>query len=102
LNKEKEIKSLQEEVAKTDFWSDAQKAQKTSQRIALLQKDISMWNQLQSQIEDAEAIVELALEEEDESLNEEIEIELQTIVKRVEYCEFELMLDGEHDQNRRR
>lgn len=99
MNKEKEIKSLQEEVAKTDFWSDAQKAQKTSQRIALLQKDIQTWKELHSQIEDVEAIVELALEEDDESLNEEIRTELRTIVKQVENWEFELMLNGEHDQN---
>ena len=98
-NKEKEIKSLQEEAAKADFWSDAQKAQKTSQRIALLQKDIQTWHQLHSQIEDVEVIVELAIEEEDESLNEEIESELQTTIKQVEDWEFELMLDGEHDQN---
>ncbi|MBC8230914.1 peptide chain release factor 2 [bacterium] len=98
-NKEKEIKSLQEEAAKADFWSDAPKAQRTSQRIALLQKDIQHWNQLHSQIEDVEVIVDLALEEEDESLNEEIESELQTIIKQVEDWEFELMLDGEHDQN---
>ena len=93
------MKSLQEEAAKADFWNDAQKAQRTSQRIALLQKDIQTWNQLHSQIEDAEVLVELALEEEDESFSEEIEAELQTIVKQVEDLEFELMLDGEHDQN---
>jgi len=61
-NKEKEIKSLQEEAAKADFWSDAQKAQKTSQRISLLQKDIQTWNQLHSQIKDIEVIVEMAIE----------------------------------------
>ncbi|HIE27610.1 TPA: peptide chain release factor 2 [Candidatus Poribacteria bacterium] len=98
-NKEKEIKSLQEEAAKADFWSDAQKAQKTSQRISLLQKDIQTWNQLHSQIKDIEVIVEMAIEEGDESLNDEIKSELQTIIKQVEALEFELMLDGEHDQN---
>jgi len=98
-NKEKELKSLQEEATKADFWSDAQKAQKISQRLSWLNKDIQTWNQISSQLEDAEVLIELALEEEDESLSEEIESELQPIVKQVEELEFEIMLDGEHDQN---
>jgi peptide chain release factor 2 len=99
VNKEKEIKLLQEEATKADFWNDAQHAQKTSQRISLLQKDIQTWKQIYSQVEDLEVIIEMALEEEDESLNEEIESELRKIVKQVGDVEFELMLAGEHDQN---
>jgi peptide chain release factor 2 len=98
-NKEKELKSLQEEAIKADFWNDAQRAQKVSQRIAWLQEDIQKWRQIHSQIEDAEVLVELAIEEEEENLSGEIEAELKPTVKQIEDLEFEIMLDGKHDQN---
>ena len=57
------------------------------------------WSSLESQTEDIETLLELAQEEEDESLSAEITKELDDLQDKLEQLEFELMLSGEHDHN---
>ncbi len=97
--KQQQIKSLQEEAVKPDFWNDSQRAQQISQQIALLQREVKTWIDLRDQLEDIEVMVELAMEEDDEDFEREIEIEFHKFVKQFEDLELEMMLDGEHDPN---
>ncbi len=57
------------------------------------------WNNLQSQTEDIETLLELAQEEEDTSLYTEMLGELEDLQEKLGKLEFELMLNGEHDHN---
>jgi peptide chain release factor 2 len=86
-------------MTEPDFWNDSQQAQKTSQRLARLKEDVERWGRLQSQVEDIETLLELAEEEEDTSLHEEIRAELKKLEGELEQLEFQLMLSGEHDHN---
>ncbi len=54
---------------------------------------------MQSQIEDMETLLEMAVEEKDTSLYEEIHGEQKDLEKKLEKLEFEFMLSGEHDHN---
>ncbi len=54
------------------------------------------WNGLKSQAEDIETLLEMAEEEEDVSLYEEIRSELDDLDKKLGQLEFGLMLSGEH------
>lgn len=86
-------------MADPGFWNDSQQAQKTSQKLARLKEDVERWGNLQSKIEDVETLVELAEEEEDESIYEEIKEELTSLEVKLDKLEFELMLDGKHDHS---
>jgi peptide chain release factor 2 len=85
-------------MAEPDFWSDSQQAQKTSQQVARLKEAVGRWSEMQSQVEDVETLLEMAEEEEDESLYGEIRSELDDLEKKLEQLEFEIMLSGEHDR----
>jgi len=86
-------------MSKPDFWSDTQQAQKTSRRLAQLKEVVERWHKMQSQVEDIETLLEMAVEEEDTSLYEEIHSEQDDLAKNLEKLEFELMLSGEHDHS---
>ena len=86
-------------MAGPDFWNDSQKAQKTSQQVARLKREVERWSGLRSQIEDVETLLELAQEEEDESLSAEIAVELDDLQEKLKQLDFELMLSGKHDHN---
>jgi peptide chain release factor 2 len=98
-NKEKELETLQEVAAKPDFWNNTQRAQKTTQRISQLREEIGQYQKLYDQIEDLQVLVELAAEEKDETVAEEIRKDLGTVEKQIEQIEFKLMLGGEHDKS---
>jgi peptide chain release factor 2 len=86
-------------MAEPDFWSDSLQAQKTSQQVARLKEEVERYGELKSQIEDIETLLEMAEEEEDESLREEIQDELSDLEGKLDQLEFELMLSGEHDRD---
>jgi len=86
-------------MSEPDFWKDSLQAQKTSQRLAHLKRDVGSFEKLQSQAGDTETLLELAEEENDTSLYEEIRSELRGLEEKLEQLEFELMLSGENDHN---
>ena len=85
-------------MSEPDFWSDSQQAQKTSQQLARLKEDVERWSRLRSQVEDVETLLEMAEEEEEESLYGEIRSELDDLGNALDQLEFEIMLSGEHDR----
>ena len=85
-------------MSEPDFWSDSQQAQKTSQQVARLKEAVGRWSEMQSQVEDVETLLEMAEEEEDESLYGEIRSELDDLENALDQLEFEIMLSGEHDR----
>ena len=82
-----------------DFWSNAQRVQKTNQRIAVLRDEISKYEELNLKIQDIETLIELAIEENDEGLQAEIGDGLESVTSRLEQMELQLMLNGEFDGN---
>ena len=98
-NKENELATLEVELSKPDFWDNPQQAQKTSQRMAQLRNEVTQYNEIESELQNLQVMVDLAIEEDDESFNDEIDAGLKEISKQVQDIELKLMLDGEHDIN---
>ncbi len=98
-NKEKELETLQEETAKPEFWNDPQNAQKITQRVSNLREDVEKYRKLYAQLEDLQLLLGLAIEEDDQTVSEEIQADLEDVTAAVEGIEFKLMLSGEHDPN---
>ena len=98
-NKEDELAALEEEHSKPDFWNNPQRAQKSSRRMAQLRGEVTQYNEIESELQNLEVLVDLAIEEDDESFNDEIDAGLKQISQQVEAIELKLMLDGEHDIN---
>ena len=98
-NKLKELEELNKAVAAPDFWNDNESAQKVLQKRSSLQKPVELWKNLSKENEDIQTLIELCLEENDESLLGEIESSLKDHEKGVADAEFKAMLSGESDEN---
>lgn len=90
---------MDEKSSASNFWNDNTAAQKVLQERAVLQRTVDLWKDLNSSSGDIEAMIELAEEENDDSIAEEIEPEIQALSKKVEQAEVKAMLSGPSDFN---
>ena len=97
--KRKELTELEEATIAPDFWSNTQRVQKVNQRIATLRDEVAAYEDLALKIEDIQTLLELATEENDESLQKEIADGVDTVTQHLEQMELRLMLTGEFDAN---
>ena len=98
-----ELKATAEELdQKTldpDFWSNQENSSKILQKIKQTKDTIEEYEKLSARLEDAITLAEMAIEENDESCVEEVESELDAIVKQEEAKRIEILLSGEYDKN---
>jgi peptide chain release factor 2 len=86
-------------VAQPGFWNDNEKAQKVQQKRAQLQRTVTAWNDLNKESEDLDALIELAEEEEDDSLVSEINDAATALKEKVAEAELKAMLSEDNDFN---
>ena len=96
---EAKIKEKEAVTAQAGFWDDPKKAEKVLSEIKLLKNRIEPWKALLAEIEDAEALFELATEGKDESLEAEIKTSLDSIKEKYEKLSIRNLLSDEVDQN---
>jgi len=83
---------LQEFSEKSDFWNDAQNAQKIMQQISENKEWLNIYKKAETMLADTEAYVLLAEEEKDEALEEEINSELAQTEKSLSELEIRNLL----------
>ncbi len=86
-------------MAKPGFWNDNETAQKVQQKRSQLQRTVNAWNDLNKECEDLGAMIELAEEDGDESLNAEIGSADTALREKVQQTELQAMLSGDSDVN---
>lgn len=92
-----EIKELEAEAAAPDFWDDMEKSQKTLKKTGALKAKVESYESLKSDFDDALVMIELADEENDESLLEDCTESVSDIEKRIESLTLSTLLSGEFD-----
>ncbi|MCL6520302.1 MAG: peptide chain release factor 2 [Armatimonadetes bacterium] len=98
-DRQDEIRRLEAQTAEAGFWDDQEKAQQVLKKIARLKQAVEPWLVLDKRIEDLQAFIELAAEEQDDSeeLLKEINAELEIIRSQFSELELTTFLSGEHD-----
>ncbi|GAB6935107.1 peptide chain release factor 2 [Calditerricola yamamurae] len=86
-------------MAAPDFWDDNAAAQKVIGELNALRKQVETLEGLQAAYDDLEVMVELAQEEDDESLLPEIAEHLAKLKEQLAQFELELLLNGPYDKN---
>lgn len=81
------------------FWDDPEKAQKIAQDVNALKEEVDGFHKLVTDIDDLEALWEMASEENDESLIPEMDQLLEEIRTTLEHLELGMLLSGEYDAN---
>ena len=92
-----QIEKLQEESYAEGFWDDSSKAQKTMQKINVLKKQVDEYDDLLQEIEDAEMLIEMILEEQAYGMYSDIRDTIKNIDKDFEEFKLRTLLSGEFD-----
>lgn len=88
-----ERKALQTKSQSPDFWHDHEAAQRIVKRQAKLEKQVEPWLKLRSNVQDLQELIELG----DESLEQDIEKQLQDSNAQYEALKSKLLLSGPYD-----
>lgn len=96
--REAELQKLQEQSSAQDFWSDNVAAQKTLQLLNTQKEWVDAWKKLDKLAEDTASLIELAEQENEQDVVEEILRDIQTLETEISDLEFKNMLGGEDDE----
>jgi peptide chain release factor 2 len=97
--KRSRLEELEKILSDPNFWNDAENAQRVLKERAQIKSVIDESENLTRELEDAEVLVELSSEEEDEETAKEAQAKISEIEKKVESLEFKRIL-GEPDDEK--
>ncbi len=92
------IAELEEKAAAPDFWDDMENSQKILQKTKQLKDKVAAYDSLKSSWEDALVLIDLATEENDESMLSEIESAAKAVMATAEKMTLETLLSGNYDK----
>ena len=91
--KENEFAQLQKQSEDSLFWQEPERAQRVMKKLAALREEVNDWNKLSQRIAYALELAQL----EDESLSQEISIEISAIERELDQRELDVLLAGKYD-----
>lgn len=97
--KEEKLKELEEMTNHTEFWNDQENSKKILQEIKVLKDKLLSYNSVKKELEDANVLIELGEEENDESIVPEVKKIVKELSKNIEKIEIENLLSGKHDNS---
>jgi len=95
----KELKSLEEESSQDGFWQDIEHSNKVFSKIKTLQKKISSFNDLKSEIENLIDINDLLEEEFNDELFKELNKKICDLRDNIDKLEIFVLFTGKYDTN---
>ncbi len=95
----REVEELEEKTGDPNFWNDVAASQKVLQRTKQLKNKLEHHARLTSQWEDLTTLVEMAMEEDDESLLPEVQEGYDKLESSLEEANLATLLTGEYDAN---
>lgn len=98
-NMKKRLAEIEREMSSPDFWNDAEKAQKLSQERNQIEAQINLFSYIEQKIEDSEVLIDMAEEEGEEEILEEVEKNIEEVKKELRDLEIKKVLSGEYDRN---
>ena len=96
---QKEIEELEAASERDGFWNDVENSQKVQKRLKVLKSKCENYAKLCQAWDDMYTICEMALEENDDSMLEELEREYAKFSEAVEATRLSTLLTGEYDAN---
>jgi peptide chain release factor 2 len=86
-------------MSASDFWNDVENANKVNQHVKQLQHKIARFEKLNARFEDLRTLIEMAEEEQDDTLVTEIKNEDAAVATGIEALRLEQMLKGPYDSS---
>ena len=98
-NLEKELKELEKETTKQEFWENQQNTSKVLKRITEIKNKIEEYKVTKNNLDNLIDLVELLKTEKDEQLEAELEKNMLTLKKDIDKLEISTLLSGKYDIN---
>lgn len=95
--KQVEIEGLEAKASEPDFWNDTEKSQAILQKTSGLKAVVSGYQKLFSRYEDLITLIDIAIEADDESMEEEIKAEHSGFCEQLNAMKLQTLLSGEYD-----
>ncbi len=95
---ERALEGLTKKMEAPDFWNDQQEAAKVNRDKKRIEERLEVWRKIESDVEDAEVLLDLADEEEDEASAAEAGQAIGELAERLSKIKLEQLLSGEHDE----
>ena len=94
-----EHERLQAQIESPGFWDDQETSQKVMKRSRQLEAKMERYAHMVSQWDDMMTICEMAIEENDESMLDELKAGYEELENKMEEARLETLLTGEYDSN---
>ncbi len=94
-----EIEQLEAQSMRPDFWDDMENSQKVLQKTKQLKDKVEAFENLKTKWEDTLVLIELANEENDESMLPDIVKATEEIESQIDSMTLETLLSGAYDKN---
>ncbi len=98
-NSKERVEELHNKAAEPGFWDDLENSQKVLQETRTLEARLEKYDKLTQSAEDIEVMLDMAAEEDDESMISDIEAELSSLAEQVDALTLASLLTGEYDKN---
>lgn len=95
----KSIEELEAQTSSENFWNDTENSSKVLKEIKMKKDTVDRYTQLQTRLEDTLVLIEMGIEENDESITDEVLAEVKAIVDDESAQRIEVLLSGEYDRN---
>ena len=83
-NQSRKVVELERQMEENDFWTDADKANAKVRELKAIKDSIETYQKLETQKDDIYALMEMAEEENDESLIPDIQVEMADFTKTLD------------------
>ncbi len=92
------LADLEKQVSASGFWDDPEGAQKVLREVSRLKAHVERWEKIRAQAEDLDVLLDLGIEEGDESVEREVRQGIKSLAKAVGELELSHLLGGEYDR----
>ncbi|MBQ0042201.1 MAG: peptide chain release factor 2 [Lachnospiraceae bacterium] len=97
-NKAKRIEELEREMEEPTFWDNPERSNKKMKELKNMKDTVDIYRKLESQMDDILSLIEMANEENDESLVEDIMAEYEEFKGEYEELRISILLSEEYDK----
>ena len=97
--KEKEILEIENQLLEKEIWSDIEKSTDLNKRKTFLEKSLTTYKDSLNKLSDSKLLLDMALEEDDQTTIKQISDEILEIKPSIENLEFTKMFGGKMDSS---
>lgn len=94
-----QLEEMEAKMGEPGFWNDTREAAAVSRKKSTLERELTQWREIDATINDAQALLELAEESQDASLEQELTATLDQFEPKLAAIRVEMLLSGELDAN---